>query len=419
MAASSGYYALFFMSSPMDKQLLHHVQKGDVRGAEKALQLGACIRGDGMRKPLHVAARFGREDVITMLAAKGADLEATVPGEARGGDGRLVLSRGSRAAHAAVYAGKVGAVRALVEAGANPDAADDAGHTPLMQACRSYDAKERAAIVRELLGAGADPALQSDEGMVALHFAALRDAADVIELLVRRQRTTLNQATGYGGTPLCCAASSGYTGAVSCLLSLGASDRALWREKGASALIGAVQEGREGVVAVLLGSEDVDAAVGGGAAAISKAIRTAVRKGEARILQMLLGAAAEEEEERALWAQEVSGGVPLLSHAAAAGSLAVVNILLRAGAREDAGLAGDRPSECIGAALAGGIDAAQGEAVARTLRRGPAYRARSSAWPAEAGADGGGATRPAAQLGVRIFRPDGGRRGVFTTRFSR
>ena len=183
---------LFVMSSSMDKQLLHHVQKGHVRGAEEALQLGARIHGfDARNKPLHVAARFGRVDIIAiMLAAKGADLEATVPGDVRDGDGRFVFSRGSWAVHAAVYAGMVGAVRALVEAGANPDAADATGHTPLMQACRSLDAEERVAIVRELLRAGADPALESDEGMVALRFAALRDAADVIELLVRRQRTT-------------------------------------------------------------------------------------------------------------------------------------------------------------------------------------------------------------------------------------
>lgn len=155
----------------------------------------------------------------------------------------------------------------------------------------SYDAKERVAIVGGLLGAGADPALESDDGMVALRFAALRDATDVIELLVRRTRTTLNQATGYGGTPLCCAASSGYEGAVSCLLSLGASDRSLWSEKDASALIGAVQEGREGVVSILL-DNDIEAV--GGEAAISKAIRTAVRKRE-EILQMLLTAAQEDE----------------------------------------------------------------------------------------------------------------------------
>lgn len=327
----------------------------------------------------------------------------------RDGDGRFVFSRGSRAVHAAVYAGMVGAVRALVEAGANPDAADATGHTPLMQACRSLDAEERVAIVRELLRAGADPALESDEGMVALHFAALRDAADVIELLVRRQRTTLDQATGYGGTPLCCAASSGYTGAVSCLLSLGASDRTLWLEKGASALIGAVQEGREGVVGILLDG-DIDAV--GGAAAISKAIRTAVRKGEARILHRLLGVV--EEEKRALWAREISGGVPLLSHATAAGSLGAVNILLRAGARENVGLAGNRPGECIGAALAGRVGPAQGAAIARTLSRGPAYRARSRAWPVEAGVESGSTRAP---LGVRVFRTGG--RGVFTTRFSR
>lgn len=176
------------LSGSLDKQL-HHVQEGDVRGVEKSLHLGACVHGLDVRKPLHVAARFGRADIITVLGVRGADLEAT-PGEVRDGDRRFVFSKGSRAVHAAVYAGMVAAVRALIGAGANPDAT---GHTPLMQACRSsVREKERIAIVRELLRAGADPALEIDDGMVALHFAALRDAADVIELLVQRQPTTLN-----------------------------------------------------------------------------------------------------------------------------------------------------------------------------------------------------------------------------------
>lgn len=396
-------------ASLLDKQLHIHVRKGDVRGVEKTLQLGACIDGFDAHRPLHVAASFGRADVIAVLAARGADLEASVPGDVRDGEGRFVFSRGSRAIHAAVYARMPDAIHALTAAGANPNAADATGHTPLMQACRSLDTKERIAMVRELLTAGADPALQSDDGMVALHFAALRDGADVIELLVRRQRATLDQSTGYAGTPLCCAASAGFEKAVSCLMSLGASDRALWSEKGASALIGAVQEGREGVVSILLGADSIDTV--GGAAAVSKAIRTAVRKREARMLHMLL-ATAEGEKQQELWARQRSSDTPLLSQAAEAGSLAVVNVLLRAGAQENEGGPGNRPSECI--RFTGRINPPQEAAIVRMLRRGPAYRARPRAWPTGAGASGRAAKPP---LDVRIFWPQG--RRFFATRFNR
>lgn len=64
--------------------------------------------------------------------------------------------------------------------------------------------------------------------------------------------------------------------------------------------------------------------------------------------------------------------MPLLSHATAAGSLAVVNILMGAGPRENAGATGNRPGECIGAALAGRANPTQEAAIARTLSRGPA-----------------------------------------------
>lgn len=65
-----------------------------------------------------------------MLATRGADLDAPVPGEVRDSDERYVFSEGCRAVHATVYAGMVGSLHALVWAGADTDAANDTGHTP-------------------------------------------------------------------------------------------------------------------------------------------------------------------------------------------------------------------------------------------------------------------------------------------------
>lgn len=147
---------------------------------------------------------------------------------------------------------------------------------------------------------------------------------------------------------------------------------------------------------------------------MSKAIRTAVHNREAKILHMLL-AAAEEEQQR-LWAQQRWNCAPLLGHAAAFGSIAGVSILLRAGAGENGGGKENRASDLIGDAFDHGIRPAQEAAIARTLRRGPAYRARSMAWPAEVAGASGRASR--APLDVRIFRPGSDDR-FFATRFNR
>lgn len=97
---------------------------------------------------------------------------------------------------------------------------------------------------------------------------------------------------------------------------------------------------------------------------------------------MLLAVAGEEQQQE-LWAQQLWEDKPLLSHATAASSLAVINVLMRAGAREHAGPVGRRPSESIEPVFAGRGEptqvAVQVAAVLRMLLRGPAYRARSMA----------------------------------------
>ncbi|CAN0499456.1 unnamed protein product [Ectocarpus sp. 12 AP-2014] len=372
------------MPASLDKQLLVEVLKGNERGVEEQLDLGASLDGFDTRKPLFVAARHGRAGVVTLLAKRGAELEATCPRDVRDDRGMYVYSSGSRAVHAAVYAGRVDSLRALLDAGADPNAADATGHTPLMQACRLFGAADRYVVVRELLRGGADPARQSNDGMIALHYASFRDDTDVIRLLLPKAMATINQDTGYGGTPLCCAASGGYEESVRCLLSFGASDNALWSKKGASALVGAVQEGRQEIVRILV-DHGVDAV--GGLDAVPKAIWTATRKGHAKILHMLLAVAGEET--RRQWATMPFNESTLLHCATSVGSLSVTSVILSAGADETArDQYGDFAKDVICARFQ--VNPATRAAIFRTLLQGPAYRARSWAWPTMAGTDDDG-----------------------------
>lgn len=351
---------------------------------EEQLDLGASLDGFDVRKPLFAAASHGRAGVVTLLAKRGAELEATCPRDVRDDRGMYVLSSGSRAIHAAVYAARVDSLRALLDAGADPNAADATGHTPLMQACRLLDAAVRYVIVRELLRGGADPTRQSDDGMIALHYASFRDDTEIIGLLLSKAMATLDQDTGYGGTPLCCAASGGYEESVRCLLSFGASDNALWSKKGLSALVGAVQEGRQEIVRILL-DHGVDAV--GGLGAVPNAIWTATREGHAKILHMLLAAAGEGT--RRQWATQPYNESTLLHCATSVGSLSATSVLLSAGADETAR---DQNRDCARDVVCARfqVNLATRAVIFRTLLRGPAYRARSWAWPTKAGTDDDG-----------------------------
>lgn len=100
------------------------------------------------------------------LIGRGVDLEQA------GNDGR-------RALHLAVRC--VGdAWKKLIKAGAELNAQDGAGDTPLMIACRRCDEKT----VRYLLKAGADPMLQNNEGKTAMDLCAARGFNSAIELMM-------------------------------------------------------------------------------------------------------------------------------------------------------------------------------------------------------------------------------------------
>ncbi len=100
----------------------------------------------------------------------------------------------------AIEQGRVGAVAALLEAGARAHDVEESGGTPLMEAAWHG----RPEIARLLLAAGADPdALASQEGdrdyddsiagRCALHFAQLRGHGDLVDLLTPLTRPEVRE----------------------------------------------------------------------------------------------------------------------------------------------------------------------------------------------------------------------------------
>ena len=120
---------------------------------------------------------FANDDLVD--AVRGQDLAAVsdlirqnVDVDARAGD--------TTALHWAVRRNNPAIAEALLEAGANPDAANDYGVTPIMLACTNGD----PAMVSRLLAAGANPNAAQESGETALMTCAHHaDAAAVRALL--------------------------------------------------------------------------------------------------------------------------------------------------------------------------------------------------------------------------------------------
>ena len=113
----------------------------------------------------------------------------------------------------AARSGDVGAIEALIVDGAQVDARDDAGRTPLIVAA---DAGQTLA-ARALLDGGADVNAVDANGDSAYPFAALSDAPELVGLLLDRGSDRIG-TTQFGGTPLIAASDRGYIEVVRAIL---------------------------------------------------------------------------------------------------------------------------------------------------------------------------------------------------------
>ena len=118
--------------------------------------------------PLGLAADFGQPAAVRLLLERGADVNATARNPMQ-----------VQPLHAAVAGRNLEAVRALVDAGADPSARQHGGWTPLMAAAAHGDTE----IVEVLLAAGADPGAASDERKTATSLAAEEGHRDLSERL--------------------------------------------------------------------------------------------------------------------------------------------------------------------------------------------------------------------------------------------
>ena len=139
------------------------------------------------------------------------------------------------------------AVRALLAAGADPDAAWGDGTTALHWAAH----RDAPALVADLLAAGADIDAADDHGITPLALACLNGSRRVVDTLLAAGADP-NAARSNGETPLMTAARVGSLGAARSLLAAGADPDAAEAALGQTALMLAVAENHTPVARLLL-----------------------------------------------------------------------------------------------------------------------------------------------------------------------
>ncbi|RVE44509.1 hypothetical protein evm_010838 [Chilo suppressalis] len=222
--------ALDALPAPSDplRELFEACKTGDAARVKKLITPQTVnARDTAGRKstPLHFAAGYGRREVVEILIAAGAALQARDDG-------------GLQPLHNACSFGHADVVRALLGAGAAPAARDNWGYTPLHEAA----AKGKVDVCIALLQHGADPNIRNTEGKTPLDLAdsATRPvltgeycAADVLEAarsgaddrlasLLTPLNVNVHALDGRRSTPLHLAAGYNRARAVRLLLQRGA-----------------------------------------------------------------------------------------------------------------------------------------------------------------------------------------------------
>ncbi|HEU5484364.1 MAG TPA: ankyrin repeat domain-containing protein [Microlunatus sp.] len=237
------------------RALFAAAESGDVAAARKAIDAKADLRArnDRRRTPLVVATKARRTGVAVLMLEAGADpnakddikdsaflyagaeglneiLRATLR---HGADVESTNRFGGTALIPASEHGHTETVRILINAGVPLDHVNDLGWTALLEAIVLSDgSSDQVDVVRQLIGAGADPTIRDGDGRTPRSLAAARGFTEIVALIDDAEEVRER------GQRLISAARDGDTDRVERLLEQGASIAAR-DTSGATALVAA------------------------------------------------------------------------------------------------------------------------------------------------------------------------------------
>lgn len=173
------------MNNQQRYALLYAVAAKKTKAVDFLLANGADLRlkDDKGNTALHYCASGGAPDLAKRLIAKGAELDATN----NSGDTPLFTAA----------AGQTDVARVLLEAGAEVNAKTKQQQTPLRWAVERAPAE----LVSLLLASNADPSIARDDGTTPLHAAAIRGDPQIVRLLIAK-KPGLETTDRNGQTPL-------------------------------------------------------------------------------------------------------------------------------------------------------------------------------------------------------------------------